>query len=484
MTRILIRAGKSPLTALSHEQSLSTSRLGVFGSNSGNMLFYSAVFRVLSVPGAEVVANSYVHERPVHLGTYINRTNEEFDRFVLPMANSYRDTFLPHLERLAKVIERLKIPVTVVGIGAQLPYGTEFDSLPDDYKKIVTRFTRAVLDRSASIGVRGEYTARLLKYLGFGDEHVRVIGCPSMFGNGPLGPLVRKVDRLAYDSPMAISYTPKVKGVDRLVEANTDRYPNSVIVPQQHHRLALMLWGENPAKVPNKRMPIHTDHPLYENDRMRFFVDASTWVEFMAEQHFAFGTRIHGNVAGVLAGTPSVVLAHDSRTVELSEYHGIPYRLYSELPPDVDAQRLYEEADFDAFGPRQAETFDTYVRFLEHNDLEHVFQPGKENPAYDKALAAAKFPGPVHTLMASDVVGRRQVMSRLRWLRQGHEGDLERRAYEFEPPFREPRGKKTLEERVTELEKELKVQQESLASWRGRMGRVLRINPLSNGGRR
>ncbi|GGM23622.1 hypothetical protein GCM10011608_05450 [Micromonospora sonchi] len=484
MTRILIRAGKSPLTVLSHEQSLATSRLGVFGSNSGNMLFYSAVFRALSVPDAELVANSYVHERPIHLGRYIDRTNEEFDRFVLPMANSYRDTFLPHLERLAKVIERLKIPVTVVGIGAQLPYGTEFDTLPDEYKRVVKRFTRAVLDRSASIGVRGEYTARMLKYLGFGDEHVRVIGCPSMFGNGPLGPLVRKVDRLAYDSPMAISYTPKVKGVDRLVEANTTRYPNSVIVPQQHHRLALMLWGENPAKIGNPRMPIHTEHPLYETDRMRFFVDASTWVEFMAEQHFAFGTRIHGNVAGVLAGTPSVVLAHDSRTVELSEYHGIPYRLYADLPPDIDAQRLYEEADFDAFEPRQAETFATYVRFLEHNDLEHVFQPGKANPAYDAALAAAKFPGPVHTLMASDVVGRRQVMSRLRWLRQGHEGDVERNAYAFEPPFREPRGQTSLEERVTRLEQELKVQQNFLASWRGRVSRVLRINPSSVGARR
>ncbi len=484
MTRILIRAGKNPLTPLSHEQSLSTSRLGVFGSNSGNMLFYSAVYRVLSVPGTEVVANSYVHERPVHRRTYINRTNEEFDRFVLPMANSYRETFLPHLQRLAEVIERLTIPVTVVGIGAQLPYGTEFDTLPDDYKKIVTRFTRAVLDRSASIGVRGEYTARMLKYLGFGDEHVRVIGCPSMFGNGPLGPLVRKVDYLRYDSPLAISYTPKVKGVDRLVEANTNRYANSVIVPQQHQRLALMLWGENPAKIPNKRMPIHTDHPLYENDRMRFFVDASTWVEFMAEQHFAFGTRIHGNVAAVLAGTPAVVLAHDSRTVELAEYHGIPYRLYADLPPDVDAQQLYQEADFDVFATRQAETFETYVRFLEHNDLEHVFQPGKENPAYDKALAAAEFPGPVHTLMASDVTGRRQVMSRLRWLRQGHDGDLQRPAYEFQPPFREPRALNSLEERVSQLEKELKLQQNFLASWRGRVSRALRIVPSSTGVRR
>ncbi|MBX7267087.1 hypothetical protein KIF24_14380 [Micromonospora sp. Llam7] len=92
-------------------------------SNSGNMLFHSAVFRVPSVPGAEAVANSHVHERPVNLSTHIRRTTGEFDRFVLPMANSYRDTFLPHLERLAQVIEWLKMPVTAVGIGAPLPYG-------------------------------------------------------------------------------------------------------------------------------------------------------------------------------------------------------------------------------------------------------------------------------------------------------------------------------------------------------------------------
>jgi hypothetical protein len=43
-----------------------------------------------------------------------------------------------------------------------------------------------------------------------------------------------------------------------------------------------------------------------------------------------------------------------------------------------------------AFGPRQAESFATYLQFLEHNDLEHVVQPGKANRAYDAALAAAQ----------------------------------------------------------------------------------------------
>src|SRR5690606_20392965 len=109
------------------------SQLGVFGSNSGNILFYSAVDRVLSVPGTELVPNSYVTERPAVNRDYVARINEEFDGFVLPMANSYRDTFLAHLERQAWVIENLNIPVTVIGIGAQLPYGTDFDTLPDEY---------------------------------------------------------------------------------------------------------------------------------------------------------------------------------------------------------------------------------------------------------------------------------------------------------------------------------------------------------------
>jgi len=455
MPRILIRAGKDPRTVLSHEQSLAVSRLGVFGSNSGNMLFYSAVHRTLSVPGTELVPDAYFFERPSATAKHVRKVNEEYDRVVLPMANSYRDTFLPHLERLAWMTEQLTIPVNVIGIGAQLPYGTKFDTLPDEYVRVVKRFTAAVLDKSPSIGVRGEYTADMLRHLGFPAEGIRVIGCPSMFGNGQLGPLERRTERLDATSPIAISYTPKVKGVDKLVNTNAARYPLSVVVPQQHHRLALMLWGENPNSF-NRRMPIHTDHPLYVEDRMRFFVDAKPWIDFMATQHFAFGTRIHGNVAGVLAGTPSVVLAHDSRTVELSKYHGIPWRLYAEERPDIDAQELYDGVDFDEFAARQPITFATYLDFLAHNELENVFTPGHENPEYDEAVAKAKFPGAVHTLMADGEEGRRQVMERLRWLRQGHTGDQHRTQLPVERSFGGQGSPETLESlarRVTRLER-------------------------------
>ncbi len=465
MPRFLIRAGKDPRVALTLEQSLASSSVGVFGTNSGNLLFAGAVHRVLSVPGTEVVANSYVHERPSMTDAHVRRIDEEFDHLVLPMANSYRDTFLPHLDRLASVIERVTVPVTVVGIGAQLPYGTSFATLPEDYVRVSKRFTAAVLDHSETIGVRGEYTADMLEHFGFPADRIRVIGCPSMFGWGKQPALTRRVERLDADSPIAISYTPKVAGVADLVEANTERYPRSVVVPQQHWRLALMLWGEDATSMPDPRMPVHTDHPLYRQDRMRFFVDTSTWVDFMRTQHFAFGTRIHGNIAAVLGGTPAVVLAHDSRTAELARYHGIPWRLFSDLPSDVDAQELYEQADLSPFAERQEVGFATFTSFLEENHLPHVYQAGNANPDYDAAIAAAPFPGPAHTLMADGEVGREQVMGRLRWLRQGVTGDGEREPLAFDRPFtgngpsrRGPALAKEiarLADRVTELEAEL-----------------------------
>lgn len=435
MTRILIRAGKDPRTVLSPEQALATSRLGVFGSNSGNMLFYSAVHRALSTPGTELVANSYIHERPQCRDEHIERINDEFDHFVLPMANSYRESFLPHLERLTGVIDRLTVPVTVIGIGAQLEYGTSFSTLPDEYTRTVRRFTTAVLEHSESIGVRGEYTAAMLEHLGVATERIRIIGCPSMYTSGPCGPLVRKRERLDVDSRLALSYTPGVPGMAALIDHNTTAYPRSIVIPQEHDQLALMLWGEDPGPNTDRSLPAHAGHRLFRTDRLRFFIDASTWIRYMARRDFVFGTRIHGNIAAVLAGTPAMVLAHDSRTAELAQFHGIPFQLFRDLPADIDAQQLYESADIESFTARQATTFAAYTAFLEDNNLQHVFQSQNANPEYDRTLADAPFPGPVHPLTAPGETGREAVMGRLRWLRQGATGDFARTEYAFDRPF-------------------------------------------------
>ena len=59
MSRLLIRAGKSPFTAVTAETTLTQD---VFNSNTGNFLFQHAVWESLAIDGAELTANSTLRD--------------------------------------------------------------------------------------------------------------------------------------------------------------------------------------------------------------------------------------------------------------------------------------------------------------------------------------------------------------------------------------------------------------------------------------
>ena len=78
---------------------------------------------------------------------------------MVPLANAFRPSFQASLDRLSTLIEQLTTPEWP-GVGAQV--GTDYNT--DELRPLessVRRFVTAVLDRSASIGVRGELTASL-----------------------------------------------------------------------------------------------------------------------------------------------------------------------------------------------------------------------------------------------------------------------------------------------------------------------------------
>ena len=93
-----------------------------------------------------------------------------------------------------------------------------------------------------------------------------------------------------------------------------------------------------------------------------------------------------------MAGTPAVVLAHDSRTLELARYFDIPHRLIGEVPADVDAADLYAEADFTAFNAGHAARFATFTDFLSRHGLEHAFGAGETDPSFETRSAATDYP--------------------------------------------------------------------------------------------
>ncbi len=386
MTRILLRAGKDPWLGLGPKETLAR---GVLGGNSGNLLFAEAVHRGLSVSGTDVVANRYAGERQTLSEDRVAEINEGYDAFVVPLANAFRPSFVDNLDRLTSLIRRLDMPVVVVGVGVQ--GGPNVTELHERVRGSARAFLTAVLDRSAKVGVRGEVTRRCLAALGFGDEHVDVIGCPSLLGADEVD-VIKRRSELDTDSPIAVNVTNSQPAAGRIADRAASRYPRLTYVPQSVDELRLLI-GEPPPSRPGKdtRALIGTDHQLYREGRVRYFLDARTWHDFMSTQQFAFGTRIHGNIAALSVGTPAYLLAIDARTLEIAEYHGIPHESLAGVADDVDPAELYDRADFSAFNARRPENFDRYLRFLRSNGLAHRHLPG-DNPDYDGRLANAQLP--------------------------------------------------------------------------------------------
>ncbi|MBC9954302.1 polysaccharide pyruvyl transferase family protein [Leucobacter sp. cx-42] len=439
MSRILMRSGKSPLIPLTPEASLAAARYASFGTNSGNLLFSNSVARAISVPGTEVISDSFRSERAPDYAALAARINNEFDGFVIPLANAFRRDFVPFMNRLTDLISRLTIPVTVVGVGAQLTVDGDHFANSGDVDEATKRFVGTVLDRSATVGVRGELTLEYLKSLGFNDGKVDVIGCPSTYDLGRDFTIEKPEITLDRDSRVAFNTSRAARGAGAFIRKVASEFPRSEFVGQQQDELSTLLWGTSvPSNDPNLITSI--DHPLIREDRVRFFVDPITWTQYLGEMDFSFGARIHGNVAAIMGGTPAYVLGWDSRTLELADYHGIPHRLVRDLSTVESAAEIYENLDYSEFNRKMPENFDRYTSFLEKNEIAHIYQPGNSNPEFDDQMASLNYPGPVHGPFSER--STEQIYDRLRWLRQGADAEDKRRNQGYTVPFMPPPAKK------------------------------------------
>ncbi len=381
-----MRGHKSPFRAASARETL---RQNLIGNNVGNLIFAESSFRLLNTSRSTVDLR-----RLTDLSA--DAINESYDAVVIPLANAFRASFVTELRRMTSVIQRLTVPVVVLGVGAQANLGA--DQRPGgDIDVDVRAFVAAVLDRSASIGVRGEVTASYLAGLGFGPDVVDVIGCPSMFMRGPHLAIKKRPEGITRTSRISLNVSPYLNRIGPLSLQFAAEYPNLIYTAQDHLTLGLMLDGRYKAKSePPAGVPVTLDHPLIRENRVRFCLDPKVWMDHLAGVDFSVGTRIHGNIVALLAGTPALVLAHDSRTLELARYHAIPHRLLRERTvAGADLVRWYAKADWAPTVSGHAARWEHFQAFLANNGLHHVYAEGEDPAAFDRELAAVEFPAPV-----------------------------------------------------------------------------------------
>ena len=119
MKHLLLRARKDAFDVVSPEDSLVRNTIA---DNSGNLIFSVASQRLLATATTDVTVDRFV----IDPGD-ADRLNERYDAYVIPLANAFRPSYEPILHRLTALIRRLRIPVVILGVGAQadVRYRTE-----------------------------------------------------------------------------------------------------------------------------------------------------------------------------------------------------------------------------------------------------------------------------------------------------------------------------------------------------------------------
>lgn len=345
MKKILMRAVLSPFDEASVYDILTNNRIG---SNIGNLAFPYGLMRNLM--SEDMVIDTTVTNR-TFTDAEIDYINSEYEYVVMPFANAFRENYVEELQNLTKLVQNLRIPFVVAGIGCGHGLKAKLDAeLACD--EAAKEFIKAVLDKSATIGIRGEATAEYVKHLGFkeGTEY-KVIGCPSMYLWGGTLPDIEKKE-LRPDSPVSVNWKIGIPSeAHDYIKRSLARLTNYHYVPQVLDEMMLMYYGTplpGSKKYPNiaEGYPSVSNHPFYTEGRAKSFVNVPSWMEYFKTKELSFGTRIHGNIVPLLSGIPCYIVAPDYRVAEIAEYHDIPHIRSNELKENDTIFTLFEKADY------------------------------------------------------------------------------------------------------------------------------------------
>lgn len=336
------------------------------GTNTGNLLYTHGMYSALLSKDNDMDASYYSD-----LEMDAEEISEAYDYYVIPLADAFRTTFIGRIKQLTRLVKKIKIPCILTGVGLRGAYEPKIagDSTLD---AAVKQFVSALLDKSSIVGVRGQITADYLSRLGFveGRDHM-AIGCPSMYTWGRH----LKVRDASVTEDAVISLNSSLKtheNINAFMKKTAAEFPNHYFIGQEKYDFLLTYLGE--AFETDRTYPCNLADSLYAENRVRFFLNVRSWVDFLAQSSLCVGSKIHGVVAAILAGTPVVFFAKDARTRELAEYHNIPHLPSAQVDEDKNLMDMLACLDMHGIEKRQHENFDRFVTFLDRNGLPHIYR--------------------------------------------------------------------------------------------------------------
>ncbi|MDU8944046.1 polysaccharide pyruvyl transferase family protein [Ovoidimarina sediminis] len=326
-------------------------KLAATVGNTGNMLFETALAKQLR---PEVQEIRRLEDIP-----------QDLDHLVLSMSNFISDA--TDLGPFVDILEARRVAnITMVGCGAQAYDFGERPNLSEGTK----RFISILRERSASIGVRGIYTASVLEDMGI--HNLDIVGCPSIYWPGPKGWPPFKGDQSA-SGRFGIHCTPAGKYRDAVRSLIQYGMKHSATYICQTE---IRYLEEGPQDTPDFLYYMGDSFLAqkaaeYFRHHGRIFFNLPEWIEHNRGLDFVLGARFHGNVVAMLAGRPSLLLVFDTRTREMADHFSLPYMDFADFDPDLPMQHYVDRSDFGMFHGTYPSRLIEYAGFLEKNNVPH-----------------------------------------------------------------------------------------------------------------
>lgn len=307
---------------------------------------------------------------------------DNFDCILIAAANFLHSGF--DFGGMAAFIEQTKLPVAIVGLGAQSStFDPRIELLPG-----TRRFVKVIAERCAKIGVRGKFTAEVLAELGV--HNVQITGCPSFYMNG-LKPEPIKSISFGEGTRVAINGSrdvlrhsfdaAKMRSALNGLMAEALRYDGIFVAQTEADEIAMADEpGSAKALTASEHFAAFYQSSGLDPERLRAWAlrncrvywSVDRWLDDMRDVDFVAGTRFHGAVAALSVGAPAFVICHDTRTTEMCEFFGIPHADIRELDR-IDLATLYARSDFASFELKRKMLTQKYIGFLNANNLKHRF---------------------------------------------------------------------------------------------------------------
>lgn len=297
------------------------------GGNTGNLLFRYAIRSHVD----DVLVDTHWKE-----GVELAR-REKFDAVVLAGAN-WLNTSQPFgNEKRARALRELGLPVICIGLGCQ-HYFTTHEKL--QFPGETLEFLDALRELSACLLVRDEMTR--VQCMHYGLENVHLTGCPSNFINSSENfaeILDEKTHRESYRTVVLNSghFSGPTLELDKRLLHLTGNRPGSYLVQADHYGVIGMALSRREAygrsEIRHMKKAFRLGRRFLGNDeafeqwrsQLKVFLDVEEWLAAASGWDFAIGSRIHGTMAPLQAGTPAVLVATDSRTEGLASVMGVPF---------------------------------------------------------------------------------------------------------------------------------------------------------------